>query len=351
MELIKTNYQLRGIIESRIGGRSENQDSYGYTTTPLGVAVVVCDGMGGLRGGRWASTIAVSTILNYLLSVDEDANPAEALAYAIKLANYEIIRVGQENPELAGMGTTVTALIINNRCATIAHVGDSRVYQFRGRQKAFRTFDHSMVFEMVKSGVLSEEQARVSEQSNIILRALGVQPEVEPEITEQPYLKGDRFLLCTDGFWGAMPEKEFIKNVTARKEIGVVLEQTAAKVDHLGLVKGGGHDNLTAAMVEMNCNSLMKVKMTKKVKIILAVLAALLVASVCVNVIYIDKYLELQKPEVGQSTAPQSGDEGKVGEDGPEAKEAEPDAETPQKSSDTLAQRKESRLFDFWNRK
>lgn len=295
MEQIKSNIPMKGVVVSHIGGRSENQDSYGFSAIPIGFVVVVCDGMGGLRGGRMASTIAVNTIIQCLLSEPKESDPAEVLFNAIKQANVDIMRAGQENPEYAGMGTTVTAVIISKEAATVAHVGDSRIYQLRGREKVFRTFDHSMVFEMVKSGVITEEQARLSDQSNVILKALGVYPEVEPDIEVLPYAKGDRFVLCSDGFWGVMPEKEFLQKMTRRKELGTVVKEMVGEVESIGQSKGGNHDNLTAAVIEMNSNSLKKVKMTKKVKIILAVLAALLVASLTLNIIYISKYVKASK--------------------------------------------------------
>ena len=189
MELIKSEFSLRGVIESRIGGRDENQDSCGYKDTPIGTAVVVCDGMGGMQGGKYASMIAVDTIINYLMNQTAPCDTAAVLQEAIQQANATIIQVGMENPHLYGMGTTVTALILDKHCATIAYVGDSRVYQLRNKKKVFRTFDHSMVFEMVKGGVMSEEEARCSGQSNVILRALGIGPEVKADIYKVPYLE------------------------------------------------------------------------------------------------------------------------------------------------------------------
>jgi protein phosphatase len=209
----------------------------------------------------------------------------EVLRRAIEKANNDILCAGAENPELYGMGTTVTALLLNHKCATIAHVGDSRIYQLRGKRKHYRTFDHSMVFEMVRNGVLTEEQARISNQSNIIMRALGVSAEVNPDICELPYEKGDRFLLCSDGFWGSMPEPELLKKLTQKSEIGHIISTTADQVDSIGHAKGGNHDNLTAAMVEVGCNSIMKEKMSKRVKIIITILAVLLLASVTLNIV------------------------------------------------------------------
>ena len=273
-------FPLKGVIESRIGGRNENQDGYGYRDTAIGTVIVVCDGMGGMQGGRFASAMAVNSIIRTFELASPKDDVKAVLRGAIEKANNDILQAGAENPDLYGMGTTVTALVLTPKCATIAHVGDSRIYQFRGKRKHYRTFDHSMVFEMVKNGVLTEEQARVSNQSNIILRALGVSSEINPDICELPYKKGDRFLLCSDGFWGCMPEPTFIKKLTQKSEIGHIIEVTADHVDSIGQAKGGGHDNLTAAMVEVQKNSTMKAKLSKKMKVIIgSVVALLLIAA------------------------------------------------------------------------
>ncbi len=304
MDLIKTKFPLIGAVESRIGGRDENQDSYGYADTPIGTVVVVCDGMGGMQGGQVASSLAVNSIIHALSLCPANTNPAEALSVAIRQANMDVLYAGNENAALRGMGTTVTAIILNKRCATIAHLGDSRIYMLRGRKKIFRTFDHSMVFEMVKCGVLTEEQARLSEQSNIILKALGVSETVEPEIRSLPYCKGDKFVLCSDGFWGCMSEKEFISNVTRKTALGNVLKLTADKVERIGHRKGGKYDNLTAAIIEMKCNSLMKEKMNKKAKILIAVLSVLLAVSVVLNVLCLVQKTNVDTPANGNTEQP-----------------------------------------------
>ena len=223
-----------GFIDSRIGGRKENQDSAGIKETQLGYLVVVCDGMGGMQGGSIASQLAVKTILETVASADKQSNPSMTLIKAIRSANMAIIEEGQNNPELQGMGTTVTALLLTPYSAITAYVGDSRIYQLRDGKKIFRTFDHSMVFEMVKKKVISEEQARLSAQSNVILKALGINPDIEVEVTERPYQKGDKFILCTDGFWGAMPEEEFIRHLSEKSPINKILESTANVVESIG---------------------------------------------------------------------------------------------------------------------
>lgn len=273
-----------GFIDSRIGGRKENQDSAGLKETKLGYLVVVCDGMGGMQGGSVASQLAVQTILETVASADKQSNPSMTLIKAIRNANMAIIEEGQNNPNLQGMGTTVTALLLTPYSALTAYVGDSRIYQLRKGKKVFRTFDHSMVFEMVRKKVISEEQARLSAQSNVILKALGITPDIEVEIEERPYLKGDRFVLCTDGFWGAMPEDEFIKHLSENNPINKILDSTANVVESIGRNSGNEYDNLTAAILEMNNNSILKEEMSKRVKIIIMILAILLLASIILNV-------------------------------------------------------------------
>lgn len=276
--------QTLGFVDSRIGGRKENQDAAGLKETRLGYLIVVCDGMGGMQGGSTASKLAVQTILETVASADKQSNPSMALIKAIRNANMTIIEEGQKNPELQGMGTTVTALLLTPYSAITAYVGDSRIYQLRNGKKIFRTFDHSMVFEMVKKKIISEEQARLSSQSNVILKALGVKPDIEVETVERPYRKGDRFILCTDGFWGAMPEEEFIRHLSEKNPLNKILETTSNIVESIGRNGRGEYDNLTAAILEMNNNSILKEKMNKTAKVIISILSVLLIGSIVLNV-------------------------------------------------------------------
>jgi serine/threonine protein phosphatase PrpC len=271
-------------ILSRVGGREENQDSYGSCQTEHGFLVVVCDGMGGAKGGSTASRLAIETILEKVSNTTL-THAGKILADAITKANSVVYQAGRTYPDLQGMGTTVVALLIDEYKATAAHVGDSRIYQVRGQDKVFRTFDHSMVFELVRRGRISEEQARLSAESNVILRALGTKPEVEVEInTDIPYLRGDRFLLCSDGICGAVNEKEVLKLIKADKSVEKTAEIIVETIDNIGIEKGGGHDNLTAALIELNTNSKIQPQMNKKNKIIIGVLAILLIISIGLNI-------------------------------------------------------------------
>lgn len=290
MELHRICTDEKGIIsafaESRIGGRSENQDSYGWENTNLGYLITVCDGMGGGPGGKTASTIAVKEIIAGITEAQPDEDISNIVIKAIRRANMAIIETASEKPELKGMGSTATVLLLSERSAIVAHVGDSRIYQLRGNKKIFRTFDHSVVFEMVKQGVITEEQARLSAQSNVITRALGVKPDVEVELRELPYEKGDRFILCTDGIHGMLSEKELIKRATKRNDKpGIITDDIATYIDGIGRASGGGHDNLTLVLVETNINSKLKTKMSKHVKLIMTGLLALFVISISLNIV------------------------------------------------------------------
>ena len=281
-----TDKQLIAFAESRIGGRSENQDSFHHAYTPHGFLVTVCDGMGGGPSGRTASTIAVKEIVDAISEAPDEEATANIVIKAVRRANMAIIDAATENPKLRGMGSTATVLLVGERSAFIAHVGDSRVYQLRGHRKVFRTFDHSMVFELVSQGVITEEQARLSAQSNIITRALGIQPDVEVDVKEVPYLKGDRFLLCTDGIHGALPEAELIQLATSRKSVlGALVDDIATRIDNAGRLAGGGHDNLTLAIVETLANSKLKPAMSKETRLTMLALAIVAVLSITINIL------------------------------------------------------------------
>ena len=287
-----------GFVDSRKGGRVENQDTCGYADTSFGLLVVVCDGMGGGPGGKLASTLAVDTIIGIVRDATATAEPKEVLKNAIQTANQVLVKRIVDNPSLRGMGTTVAALLINDYAAILAHAGDSRIYKFRGSRKVYRTTDHSVVSELVRKGTLTEEQARLSAQSNVITRALGVSPEVEVDITELAYEKGDRFMLCTDGIWGNITEKELIKIAAGTKSPGGAVESLVIRVDEQGFAAGGVHDNLTVALIETTSNSILKEKMSKRARIIITALSAVCLVSIVGNILLLTAKPE---PPVRQS--------------------------------------------------
>lgn len=284
-----------GCLESQIGGRPENQDYADFCDTAYGRLVVVCDGMGGGPGGATASSVAVKIIMQYV----QDAQPnslskQQLLVNAINAANTELRELQANDRLLQGMGTTCICLLIDEQNATVAQVGDSRLYQLRFGQKRWRTWDHSAILDQVKSQFNGRtegrdvdkavEEARNSPNSNIITRAIGVADTVSVETHELAYEKDDRFALCTDGIWGAMTEKELIKSLNA-KEIGGALVGTMCRVQEIGMENGNHHDNYTLALLQTTNNSKLKDKMTHKARFIIYLLSAICIISILSSVI------------------------------------------------------------------
>lgn len=292
---INTTLPFHGSLESRQGGRTENQDSCGFSDTVHGLLVIVCDGMGGGPGGKTASLLATQTIVDVVRNNSQAEDRGELLKDAILQAHDALLQVQQETPALRGMGTTVVALLINKVSAIVAHVGDSRLYKLRDGNKVYRTKDHSMVGELVRKKMLTEEQARLSAQSNIITRALGTNHECKVDIEEIAFEKGDRFVLCSDGIWGAFPESDLVKMLSDKKPVPTVVEKVAMDTDEVGKNNGGHHDNLTVAIVQTEIKSKKKEKMTKLSKQIIGILILLVLTCIGLNVYQYNKNKSVDK--------------------------------------------------------
>ncbi|MCW5964402.1 MAG: serine/threonine-protein phosphatase [Bryobacterales bacterium] len=178
-----------------------------------GLLALVADGMGGHEGGEVASELA-STIIpeQYYAAANasEDPNPQRWLIEAFQAANRRIYDEAFEQPQLAGMGTTCTGLVIRGGLAWCAHVGDSRAYLVRDGQVYRMTQDHSATMEMVNRGLLSLAEARHHEDRNVILRAMGTYPDVEVSVWKDPFpiRTHDCFVLCSDGLHDSLNDDE-----------------------------------------------------------------------------------------------------------------------------------------------
>ena len=214
--------------------RSANEDSL-FTRKPV---FVVADGMGGAQAGEVASKAAAESFDREL----PEAPPERILEQTIKAANRTIHARAQQDPALAGMGTTTTAAIVDAEAEEVAigHVGDSRAYRFRGGQLERLTRDHSLVEEMRRKGQLTEAQAEDHPQRSIITRALGPEPEVEVDLQTVPAQAGDVFLICSDGLT-TMLDDEHIARLLGRAST----MQTAVRalVDEAN--RAGGRDNIS----------------------------------------------------------------------------------------------------------
>lgn len=154
------------------------------------------------------------------------------------------------------MGSTVVALLITPEGAICCHAGDSRIYQLRKKKVLHRTSDHSHVFDLVRLGKITEEQARLSDNSNIITRSLGIKLALNVEIADNlSYKTGDRFLLCTDGIWSMIPESQLIEMISEDDDVESVISNLIKTINTIGISQSGKYDNLTAALIEMETSS------------------------------------------------------------------------------------------------
>ena len=220
--------------------RRANEDAY-FVGVPL---FVVADGMGGAQAGEQASGTAVKAFARGLPGGDGSAE--ERLAALVREANEEIHAASRSDAQLAGMGTTLTAVYVGEDEVSIAHVGDSRAYRLRDGTLERLTDDHSLVEELVRQGRLTQAEAEDHPQRSIITRALGPEPEVEVDRRTHTARAGDVYLLCSDGLTGMVPDER----------IAAILTQTpslaAAGRALIEAANGaGGRDNITVILFRL----------------------------------------------------------------------------------------------------
>ena len=239
---------LAHVSKTNVGNkRTANEDSFGVADTPNGKVFVVCDGMGGHVGGATASKLAVDCIIEFL-SGEPFNNIFIGLNNAIQYANNEIHKRAKNNPELKGMGTTCTLLIAREPEIFIAHVGDSRIY-IHSNNKLYRiTKDHSYVQELVDQGIISDDEMETHPKKNQILKALGISENIEPTVYSAPIhsVKGDKFLLCSDGLNGEINDANIELLINKHQSI----ENASDDLIDAAL-KAGGNDNITLQLIEV----------------------------------------------------------------------------------------------------
>ncbi|MGI6065591.1 MAG: Stp1/IreP family PP2C-type Ser/Thr phosphatase [Bacillota bacterium] len=204
---------------------------------------IVADGMGGCAAGEVASAVAVETVSQVVLN-NPGESPGEILRNAVYQANNRIYEIARENPQYAGMGTTITVSWIVEDLIYLAHVGDSRAYLIRNGEITSLTKDHSLVGELMREGGLTEEQAMTHPQKNILTRALGCNPLVEVDVAEVSFHKGDYLLLCTDGMSNLVNSEDIVRIINSSDNI----KESVRQLLNLALERGG-YDNITAILV------------------------------------------------------------------------------------------------------
>ncbi|MGA2340247.1 MAG: Stp1/IreP family PP2C-type Ser/Thr phosphatase [Terracidiphilus sp.] len=225
--------------------RPSNEDAFGYSIEH-GV-YVVCDGMGGAAAGEVASSLAVAEVMQ-LLTNRPGANPLPADAeQAVAVANEAIFSRSQRSQKLNGMGTTLVALLVEERHAWMLNVGDSRGYRLRNSKLEQITLDHSLVEEQMRLGQMSLEEALRSPLKNVITRALGTQSLVTPDVFELETEPGDLFLLCSDGLTREISDPLIESLLQLDLPLEILCSRLVAAAN-----QAGGHDNITCLLVRTN---------------------------------------------------------------------------------------------------
>lgn len=228
--------------------RTAQEDSHDIAIlTPNGDVFVVCDGMGGHVGGKQASSIAVKSIIEHLKKEKYD-QPMQALNDALQFANMQILGYAKDHPELRGMGTTACIVLLQDTEAYIAHVGDSRIYLYMGKEQQLHrvTKDHSYVQTLVDAGQITDEEAEHHPNKNRILKALGIKPELVPTCNVLHPKNGDCFLICSDGLNGMIMDST-IEGVLKQN---IPLADKGERLIQLAL-EAGGHDNITVELIQI----------------------------------------------------------------------------------------------------
>lgn len=265
------------VVSSYYGSRTEignvrehNEDSL----TVLPPLFAVADGMGGHEAGEVASEITINT-LNDLAPRSADA---EALARAVVAANLNVIKAPSQGVGREGMGTTLTAAILEKERLVIAQVGDSRAYLLHNGSLQQLTRDHSLMADMIEAGQLTEAEARVHPNRSVITRAIGSDPHMQPDLYELNVETGDRLLLCSDGICGMIEDHEIASIMRQAPSAQSCADQLVEAA-----LAAGGFDNATAVVVDVEgFKAVREKKQARKSKALaIGVIVCLLAALAC----------------------------------------------------------------------
>lgn len=265
------------VVSSYYGSRTEignvrehNEDSL----TVLPPLFAVADGMGGHEAGEIASEITINT-LNDLAPQSADA---EALARAVVAANLNVIKAPSQGVGREGMGTTLTAAILEKERLIIAQVGDSRAYLLHNGSLQQLTRDHSLMADMIEAGQLTEAEARVHPNRSVITRAIGSDPHMQPDLYELNVETGDRLLLCSDGICGMIEDHEIASIMRQAPSAQSCADQLVEAA-----LAAGGFDNATAVVVDVEgFKAVREKKQARKSKALaIGVIVCLLAALAC----------------------------------------------------------------------
>ena len=229
--------------------REMNQDSYYISDLQSPVKLyLLADGMGGYKGGEIASSLAITCAKNYIENnfkeVSKDRESLiQLVASSMEYANMVVYEKSKENKELEGMGTTLEVCLIYNNKTYIGHVGDSRIYRIRKNIMRKLTKDHSYVQQLVEDKKITREEAKTHAKKNMLTKALGCTPYVEPDIRARNFEKDDVFIICSDGL------TNMVEDDTICELISQDITSAADKLVELAN-EAGGYDNITVIIIK-----------------------------------------------------------------------------------------------------
>ena len=241
---------IKAYAKSDVGKvREINEDAF-YISNSLDEIqlYMLADGMGGYNGGEIASKLAIQSAKNYIENnfkeIEKDKDSIiQLIGSSIEYANMVVYEKAKENKELSGMGTTLEVCLIYNNRAFIGHVGDSRIYRIRKEFMRKLTQDHSYVQKLVKDGTITQEEAAHHPQKNMLMKALGCNAFVEPEVMVKGFLKDDILIMNSDGLTNLVSQEEMFKE--AKKNI----EQATKNLVQMAN-DNGGYDNITVIIIK-----------------------------------------------------------------------------------------------------
>jgi protein phosphatase len=237
--------------------RGHNEDA--VFANPLQGLAILADGMGGYNAGEVASGMATTLLATELETAfaatapyAPDAGSSKPYAHRclidnIAATNSAIYRAAESQPQYAGMGTTLVMALFYDNQLTVAHIGDSRLYRLRGTEFGSITRDHSLLQEQIDSGMISVEEARHSQNKNLVTRALGVDLQVEAEINDYAVQPGDIYLLCSDGLNDMVEDEEIQLTL---QMLGANLELAATQLIQMAN-DNGGRDNVSVIVIKV----------------------------------------------------------------------------------------------------
>ena len=241
---------IKAYAKSDVGRvREINEDSFYISDSLDEVQIYMsADGMGGYKGGEIASKLAIQSAKNYIENnfkqIEKDKDSIiQLVGSSVEYANMIVYEKSKENKELEGMGTTLDICLIYNNRVFIGHVGDSRVYRIRKEFMRKLTQDHSYVQKLVKDGTITKEEAVHHPQKNMLMKALGCNAFVEPDVMVKGFLKDDILIMNSDGLTNLVSQDDMFRE--AKKDI----EQAPKELVKLANEKGG-YDNITVIVIK-----------------------------------------------------------------------------------------------------